>query len=558
MVEGGVEMEEKPLFVEEAEEDVRRAAGERPKLANRRSVIARLEGATSSWMNKITLVLVRRPKGVIFGIIGVMVVQMAIVAASNFSLSRPTEYDWEVPYDKFTILRDMMVDAQDSSDDAAALKTRGDATFPWYFMYDAEPKFRDTCERPYGILTARNVQAMCEAERVLTSQPSFGDYCVLDDDGACATLAYSVLQLFYEANETASCPLLAQARVDEGWAAMESQPEAHYFFVDEGAFERGFPCRTRSIVYAGSPLEGYADLAKNDDNQFERVSSNLAEDAEADLWDYYDMTGHFLKSTYDDRARAGESGDKFSVIWYSPFTEKFEWARLVNEDFMVAFGSVVFVWFYISKHTGSLFVGSMAMLQITLSLPLSLFWYRCVFWIRYFSTMQMLVIFVILGIGADDVFVFSDAWHQAAPISGPRPPADDPALTEAYLHKRLKYAYVRALQSMMNTSFTTAVAFLATGIHPVMPISTFGIYAAICVLVNYVLAMTMTPAILVLHDRLKARRSCCFGKPCLPCAAASSSPQEKDDDDGKARETEASASDYEGGRAVEAYLAAAE
>ena len=37
MVEGGVEMEEKPLFVEEAEEDVRRAAGERPKLANRRS-----------------------------------------------------------------------------------------------------------------------------------------------------------------------------------------------------------------------------------------------------------------------------------------------------------------------------------------------------------------------------------------------------------------------------------------------------------------------------------------------------------------------------------------
>ena len=83
--------------------------------------------------------------------------------------------------------------------------------------------------------------------------------------------------------------------------------------------------------------------------------------------------------------------------------------------------------------------------------------------------MQILVVFVILGIGADDCFVFVDAWKQSLLLH------DD-------VHKRLQYAYARALQSMANTSLTTAAAFLATAISPIMPIAAFGIYAAICVL----------------------------------------------------------------------------
>ena len=79
-----------------------------------------------------------------------------------------------------------------------------------------------------------------------------------------------------------------------------------------------------------------------------------------------------------------------------------------------------------------------------------------------------------------------DAWKQSLLLH------DD-------THKRLQYAYARALQSMANTSLTTAAAFLATAISPIMPIAAFGIYAAICVLMNYVLAMTMLPAVLIWH-----------------------------------------------------------
>ena len=40
--------------------------------------------------------------------------------------------------------------------------------------------------------------------------------------------------------------------------------------------------------------------------------------------------------------------------------------------------------------------------------------------------------------------------------------------------------------TVFNTSFTTTVAFLATATSPAMPISTFGIYAALTIVSNYI------------------------------------------------------------------------
>ena len=44
---------------------------------------------------------------------------------------------------------------------------------------------------------------------------------------------------------------------------------------------------------------------------------------------------------------------------------------------------------------------------------------------------------------------------------------------------RLKYALVRTTYAVFNTSFTTSMAFFATAISPIMPISTFGVFSAV-------------------------------------------------------------------------------
>ena len=63
-------------------------------------------------------------------------------------------------------------------------------------------------------------------------------------------------------------------------------------------------------------------------------------------------------------------------------------------------------------HLNSLFLAFAGMLQIILGFPLAYAVYRYVFMVTFFDTLSTLVIFLILGIGADDIFVFVDAWVQ--------------------------------------------------------------------------------------------------------------------------------------------------
>ena len=155
-------------------------------------------------------------------------------------------------------------------------------------------------------------------------------------------------------------------------------------------------------------------------------------------------------------------------------------------------------------------------------LQISLFFYRGIFRISFFNQLHVLAIYLVLGIGADDIFVFIDGWRQSA--NSYHNTAD-----------RLDMCYKRAAYAMGATSSTTVVAFMATAVSPIMPIASFGIYAALGVFFNYVLVMTLFPCVLMVwHKRLygccnklSGRQCCCFQQPYLPphTVAAQSEPQ---------------------------------
>jgi hypothetical protein len=50
-------------------------------------------------------------------------------------------------------------------------------------------------------------------------------------------------------------------------------------------------------------------------------------------------------------------------------------------------------------------------LLIGFSFSFSAIFYQGIFRITYMSTLHNLVIFIVLGIAADDIFVFIDAWR---------------------------------------------------------------------------------------------------------------------------------------------------
>lgn len=74
----------------------------------------------------------------------------------------------------------------------------------------------------------------------------------------------------------------------------------------------------------------------------------------------------------------------------------------------------IVIWF----NTGSDFLGSTAMDQIFLSFPLTYFLCHYVFSQLYFAAMQFLTIFLLLVIGAYDVFVLTNSLKQVSVVLG--------------------------------------------------------------------------------------------------------------------------------------------
>ena len=124
-----------------------------------------------------------------------------------------------------------------------------------------------------------------------------------------------------------------------------------------------------------------------------------------------------------------------------------------------------------------------------------------VFKSTYYGTLHTLVIFIVLGIAADDIFVFVDAWRQSAIIEE----------CEGDLKMRLAYSFRRAARATAVTSSTTSAAFIANAFSPIMPIASFGIYAAIIVSVNFILVIFVFPPTIIWHQRNLNGKWCCCG-----------------------------------------------
>lgn len=67
--------------------------------------------------------------------------------------------------------------------------------------------------------------------------------------------------------------------------------------------------------------------------------------------------------------------------------------------------------------------------------------------------------------------------------------------------KRLAYSFRRAARAMAITSSTTAVAFFATSISPIMQISAFGLFAGVIVPVNYLLVILVFPPAVIWYEK---------------------------------------------------------
>lgn len=232
-----------------------------------------------------------------------------------------------------------------------------------------------------------------------------------------------------------------------------------------------FAWASRAIIKVGIPIEGFDSIDAESMEEQEKKYSEWAEG--------------IVESVADS------STDSFdtSAVSFSYISSRFD--SIVTRDLSFAIFAIILVLLTIWVHTTSAFLASAAILQIFLSFPLSYFIYFFILRQAYFSALQVLTIFLVLGIGADDVFVFTDAWKQAPLNLGP----------DVDLITHMSWTYRRAVRAMTVTSLTTAAAFFVTASSPIMPISTLGVWAGVLILIQYALVISVYPCAIIIWHR---------------------------------------------------------
>ncbi|XP_075159969.1 RND transporter family member dispatched [Haematobia irritans] len=187
---------------------------------------------------------------------------------------------------------------------------------------------------------------------------------------------------------------------------------------------------------------------------------------------------------------------------------------LLTDVWLVALGGI-FVMTCMWLYTTSLFVTIMTCIAVIFSLGLAYFVYTLVFEMSFFPYMNLLAVVVIIGIGADDAFIFVKIWQcvlterfsKTSTITTKSLANPEPEQTET-LQNLMALTLKHAAISMFVTSITTAGAFYASYISYITAIKCFGIFAGTAVITNYFLMITWLPASISIMERFTLFTTC--------------------------------------------------
>ena len=181
-------------------------------------------------------------------------------------------------------------------------------------------------------------------------------------------------------------------------------------------------------------------------------------------------------------------------------------------DLRWAAGSFCTTLFLVRAHTGSTFLALGGMTAVIASLVVAQFVYVHAIGVTWIGMLNFLGVFIVLGVGADDVFVILEFWKQSkrealstAGEEDDRHSDDGESSTERVLVERLRWTAEKSLYVVTMTSVTTAAAFACNMASRIAPVRLFGAFMAALIAGNYLLVCTTFPALLVLEHGMRAR-----------------------------------------------------
>ena len=318
-----------------------------------------------------------------------------------------------------------------------------------------------------NVVTEKLVRHIVDTELKVIDYKGYSDHCVLSRNTSTCLMPSSILtQVWdFEAED-----LYADWGDRMQIASNSSLPTGGLYSTStDRSVSPPQSKALRSLFTFALPLEGFKNSAVDFDEQ-------------------EDLFRTFILKVRDD-VLSEASLDNLDVVWIGTVITQEDFDSIIARDGSLAGIAMLVVLLIVGVHTRSAFLTLLGMLHVILSFPIALFLFRYVVGITNFNTLNTLGLFVILAIGADDIFILVDTWKQA--------PVEALELCALGLRERMTWTYKRAASAMLTTSLTTAVAFLSNVISSIPPIRSFGIFVALLVLSNYFLVITWYPCVLM-------------------------------------------------------------
>jgi hypothetical protein len=262
-------------------------------------------------------------------------------------------------------------------------------------------------------------------------------------------------------------PLIRKLGEEQVWKGISGRQARDWYF--DAKFPDSQTMRARS--WFGLPFAGF--------------DSHLA-DVEAQKEVYLDFIDNELLPMLEEA-----STDNVEIFYMGPVLTDHEVFLSVRQDTYWSIGSIIFVWVYMSVHLRAPHLAFLGMGIVALSFPMGLVVFR-MFGNEQMAIINFLALFLLIGIGADNIFILTDLWRQAR-------------LTSTNATEQLQRTMSKAGKAVTVCGITTACSFLANGASAVKPVREFGIFVGICVLSNLLLCLTLYPPVLVLFERTKKK-----------------------------------------------------
>lgn len=339
-----------------------------------------------------------------------------------------------------------------------------------------------------NVFTKRAFTKMQEIENDLVRAVDYTEYCQINPETRNCTPPVSILR-YFDGTLSLLNPVFNDPNFDnitgvlnEAFHNNATKEQFRYFLCKDFVINPSeVHCGvTRTLLPLGTPHRDFPDTEDYREDVNTYSADNLKPVLEKYLKDVDEFNVYF----------------RSQALWIHDVTK-----QALNDVTWVG-GSISFIFILILILTKSLWIAGLAIFSIFTSFITGNLIYNVIYGYQYLGFFHILALFIILGIGADDVFVFYNIWRNSALDEYPT------------LAHRLSDVYKRSALSMLFTSLTTAVAFLSSAITPLLATRSFGLFSATVVIVNYLSVIIYLPTVVVMyHKYFEKTEWPCF----LPC-----------------------------------------